>query len=69
MKKLSTGEDSTLGNYLKLAKLVFGENGNAVKFLEAKIAESPNGEAEEVISDETQMVYLLIGIDQKYTNS
>lgn len=69
MKKLSTGEDSTLGNYLKLSKLVFGGSSNAVKFLESKIEESPNGEAEEVISDETQMVYLLMGIDHQYPNS
>ena len=59
MKKLSTGDDATLGNYRKLAIAVFGADSKAVKFLDDTIAESPNGEAEEVIADEGQMVYLL----------
>ena len=59
MKKLSTGDDATLGNYRKLAKAVFGQESKAVKFLDDKIAESPNGENEEVLADEGQMVYLL----------
>ena len=59
MQKLSTGHDATLGNYLKLATAFFGEESKAVKFLNEKIAESPNGENEEVAADETQMVYLL----------
>jgi hypothetical protein len=57
MKKLSTGEDSTLGNYRKLSVAFFGEDSGAVKFLDAKIAEQ--GEDEEVVADEGQMVYLL----------
>lgn len=50
---------ATLGNYRKLASAFFGEDSKAVKFLDDKIAESPNGENEEVIADEGQMVYLL----------
>lgn len=60
MKKLSTGDDSTLGNYRKLSVAFFGEDSGAVKFLDEKIAESPNGEGEEVIADEGQMVMMLV---------
>ena len=63
MTKLSTGQDSTLGNYLMLTRAVFGRESKAVRFLEQKIAESPNGEDEEVISDEAQMINLLAQID------
>ena len=59
MRKLSTGDDSTLGSYLKLSKQILGERSGAVEFLNVKIAEAPNGENEEVIADEGQMVYLL----------
>lgn len=46
MKKLSTGDDATIGNYLKLATAFFGKESKAVKFLNDKIAESPNGESQ-----------------------
>lgn len=59
MIKLSTGQDSTLGNYLALTKAFMGEDSEPAKFLEKKIAESPNGENEEVIADESQMLQLL----------
>lgn len=59
MRKISTGEDSTLGTYRKIANIIFGEDSPAVKFLDEKIAESPNGENEEVIADESQMLYLI----------
>jgi hypothetical protein len=56
MKKLSTGHDSTLGTYKKLAKRV---GPKCVKYFEDKITESPNGENEEVLADEFQMMYLM----------
>jgi hypothetical protein len=59
MNKMSNGEDSTLGNHRKMAVAVFGEEGPAVKFLDKKIAESPNGANEEVLVAESQFVYLL----------
>ena len=59
MKVLSTNEPSTLGSYLKISRL-FGKA--AQKFIQDKIAESPNGENEIVIADETQMLYLLSSI-------
>ena len=58
MKKLSTGDDSTLKNYRLLAKAYFGEESKAVSFLDQKIADSPNGENEEVLADERQMLQL-----------
>lgn len=63
MQKLSTGDDATLGNYRKLARVIFGNDSKAVKFLDDKIADSPNGENEEVIADERQMVHLLGTMD------
>ena len=56
MNKISTGEDATLGTYLKIAQF-FGKK--AEKFIQDKIKESPNGEEEEVIADERQMLQLL----------
>ena len=63
MHKLSTGQDSTLGNYLRLAKVVFGSDSKAVEFLNKKIAEAPDGENEYVVADESQMIYLLTNLD------
>ena len=59
MRKLTTGDDSTLGNYKKLSEVFFGKDSGAVKFLETQIAESPNGGDEEVIVEESQMIFLL----------
>jgi len=59
MQKLSTGHDATLGNYRKLAVTFFGGGSGAVKFLDAKIAESPNGKDEEVLADESEMIQVL----------
>ena len=55
MKTLSTGEPSTLGSYKKIAKF-FGKK--AEDFIQQKIDDSTNGENEEVISNESQMMYL-----------
>jgi len=60
MNKLSTGADSTLGNYRKLASMFFEEGSAPMTFLDRKISESPKGDAEEVIADETQMIQLLM---------
>ncbi len=56
MKKLSTGEDSTLKNWKKLTLSVFGY-GPAVDFLDKKIIEQ--GENEEVLADEAQFINAL----------
>jgi hypothetical protein len=42
-----------------MAVAVFGADSLAVKFLDWRIAESPNGEREEVIADEGDVVFLL----------
>lgn len=63
MNKLSTGDDSTLGNWLRLSIIFFGVDSPAVKFIERKIAASPNGKDEEVIADESQLIYLLTNLD------
>ena len=59
MIKLSTGQPSTLGSYRSMSVLFFGENSDQVLFLDKKISESPNGADEEVIAEESQMLYLL----------
>jgi hypothetical protein len=65
MNKLSIGEDSTLGSYLKLTALFFGKDSPAVAYLKDEIAKAPNGEREEVLVDESQMVYVLSHIHFK----
>lgn len=56
MNKISTGEPSTLGTYLKISK-IFGRKSQ--EFIQQKIDESPNGENEEVIVHESQMMFIL----------
>ena len=57
MKKLSTGDDSTFGNWKKLVDAFFGPTHPASSFLRDKIAEF--GEGEEVIMDESQLLLAL----------
>lgn len=59
MIKLSTGQDSTLGNYHKLCIAFFGKNSAQTGFIEEKMAKSSNGENEEVVAEEGQMLHLL----------
>ena len=68
MKKLSTGQPSTLGSYREHALLVFGKLSPAVEYLDLKIAESPHGPDEEVLADEEQMLRLLGKMDQDRAN-
>ena len=60
MKTISTGQPSTLGTYLVLCELVFGKDSSQASFIQRKINESPNGANEEVVADESQMLYLLM---------
>lgn len=62
MNTLSTGMPSTLGSYLKLCNMFFGEESVQTKFILEKIASNPNGADEEVIADEHQMMYLLFNL-------
>lgn len=62
MTKLSTGADSTLGEYRKLAVAFIGAGSKAVAFIDQKIKDSPNGEKEEVLADEGQMVHVLMSL-------
>lgn len=63
MKKLSTGQDATLGNYRHMASLFFGEDSEAVRWLDEKIDEA--GEGMEVLADEGQVVGLLFEMTYK----
>jgi hypothetical protein len=62
MKTLSDGSESTLKTYLAIAELMFGDE--AAEFIREMIATSPNGEHEEVIADERQMLMLLASFCQ-----
>lgn len=59
---LSTGNKSTLGEYLRMSESLFGKNSKACVFLRDKIEENPFGKYGEVIQEESQLVQLLIGI-------
>jgi hypothetical protein len=59
MPIISTGHPSTLATYRMLSAALWGEDSQAVAFIDDKIAESPNGADEQVIADETQMLILL----------
>ena len=62
MVRLSTGMPSTLGSYLKLCNIFFGEDSVQAKFINQKIATNPNGADEEVVAEESQMMYLLVNL-------
>jgi len=63
MKKISTGEPSNLKTYRNIALILSGsEESKAVKFFDEKIAQSPNGKNEEVVADESQMLYLIMSM-------
>jgi hypothetical protein len=64
MNMLSIGMPSTLGSYQKLCNIFFGEDSAQAKFINEKIASNPNGADEEVIAEESQMMYLLMHIEE-----
>lgn len=55
----------TLGYHRRMSAVVFGEDSPAVKFLDKKIAESPNGENEKVLVSEGQVVMLLMSLHNR----
>ncbi len=63
MKKLSTGQDSTLANYRSLAVLVFGPKSESVKWIDEKIYNSPTGDKAEVLADEVQMLVVMRSLE------
>ena len=63
MKLISTGQPSTLGTYRQIASFLSqDDNSEVIKYFDKKIKESPNGENEEVIADETQMMLLIVNM-------
>lgn len=62
MKKLSIGLDSTLGNYRDLCCSFFGEKSLQTVFIDEKIKDARDGRDEEVIADESQMMFLLVSL-------
>lgn len=62
MNMLSIGLPSTLGSYLKLCTLFFGDNSAQAQFIQHKV--NQYGLDEEVIADESQMLYLLSSLEE-----
>ena len=62
MTNLSIGLPSTLGSYLKLCNIFFGEDSVQAKFINEKIATHAAGADEEVVVEESQMMYLLTNL-------
>lgn len=50
---------ATLGEYRDICKALGGVDCDAVKYLDAKIVESPHGRDELVLADDSQMRILL----------
>lgn len=65
MRKMSTGQDSTLGNWIAISASVFGEESPQVQFLKEKAEKSPNGLQEEVWADEGQLLGVLLSLSKK----
>ena len=52
-------ELQTLGYHRRMCAAVFGEDSEATKFLDMKIAEAPDGEDEMTVVPESQVIFLL----------
>lgn len=68
MIKLSSGHDSTLGNWLALVSAVLGRDCPAADFLRAEIERSEKGESEEVLADERQFINVLVNMNRDDNN-
>lgn len=60
MRKLSTGQDSTLENWIMLSAKIFGDHSRPTQFLKNKALDSPKGYKEEVWADEAQLMMVLL---------
>jgi len=49
----------TIGYHYRIAKVIYGKESAATKWLVAKAKESPDGFHEKVVMHETQVIYLL----------
>lgn len=69
MNTLSIGLPSTLKSYKQICDIFFGADSLQAKFISEKINISPNGEDEEVIAEESQMMYLLASLNETSAKS
>lgn len=65
MRTISTGEPSTLKTYKSIARF-FGPD--VIRFIDDKIASNPNGENEEVVAEESQVINLFAAIMKEGKN-
>lgn len=56
LPNLKSGDRPTLGNYLKMALMAFGEKSRAVAYLEELIGEAMYGDGELVVESENEML-------------
>ncbi len=64
MIKLSSGHNSTLGNWLALVSAVMGPDCPAAAFLRAEIEKAESGEDEQVLADERQFINVLANMNR-----
>lgn len=57
-----TREFKTLGVYRAVCVVLAGEGSRAVKYFDDKIQQSPKGQDEEIIADESQMMFLIASL-------
>ena len=62
MRKLSIGAPNTLGTWRKLCSLTFGPESAPTKYIEKQISQASNGEQQEVLADEGQLLMVLGGM-------
>lgn len=58
---LSTGQESTIGNWIDLSSAVFGHDSKQVEFLKSLVTEE-SGLDGLILADETQMLHVLANI-------
>lgn len=58
---LSTGQESTIGNWIALSNVVFGHDSKQVEFLKSLVTEE-SGLDGLILADETQMLHVLANI-------
>lgn len=65
MKKLSTGQDSTLENWIKNCERFFGKDSVQAQHFRNKAESAPKGLREEVVTDENQLLMMLVSMTEK----
>jgi hypothetical protein len=68
MHNLSTGVESTLGNYLQLCIACFGETSKSAEYFRGKIKEDPKAADGYVIAPESQVMLIIMSMEGPENN-